>query len=152
MTKHGTSLVKWTCAQCSRAYAYVPSSCRCGCVLGDAPKVATKPKAKKGPNPTEARYRDTFLRGDHVEYEPRSFALACGHSYTPDWRSNPDPLGDCALWFHEVKGPHIHSRDSRILFDCARTEYQQYGWVWAQWTGKEWRRKVYPPVVTEREV
>jgi len=29
----------------------------------------------------------------------------------------------------EVKAEYIASRDSRILFDCARVEYPEYTWV-----------------------
>jgi hypothetical protein len=48
----------------------------------------------------------------------------------------------------EVKGEHIHSRDSRIFFDIARTQYPDIVWVWVRKRskgrkGKRWDIEIY---------
>jgi len=109
-----------------------------------APAHGPSRRRKPGvPNRTEARYFAAFL-GEYersefatVRYQPWRLYLPNGHSYRPDFVVIVhDPV---RIQCHEVKGPHIHSRDSRILFDTARAVWPWFDFVWAQWTGSEWR-------------
>ena len=88
-----------------------------------------KATAKRGPNKTEALYRDTHLRGQDARYEALTVKLANGHRYTPDWVVITWDRVVC----HEVKGSyklHSHGR-ARMAFDQAATEFPMFGWVWA---------------------
>ena len=106
---------------------------------------AAKKKDPVGPNKTEQRYYDRYLRGPDdsgfavVRFQPMRLYLSNGHSYRADWG---------VFWtisqkvqLHEVKGPFIHSRDSRILYDTARVEFPCFQFYWAQETerGGEWK-------------
>jgi len=88
-----------------------------------------KAPAKRGPNKTEALYRDTHLRGQDARYEALTVKLANGHRYTPDYAHWDDGV----LVLTEVKGSyklHSHGR-ARLAFDQARVEWPQFRWVWA---------------------
>lgn len=94
-------------------------------------------------NQTEQQARDLLgLMG--AVFEGRSFDVMDGsHTYTPDWWV---PASSMAV---EVKGEHIHSRDSRVLFDAARHAYPGITWVWARKRtkgrkGKRWEVEFYP--------
>jgi len=95
-----------------------------------------------GPNRTEQRYYDDFLAAQEragavtVHYQGLRVYLGNGHAYRPDWVA-VTPAGRVTCI--EVKGAHVHSRDSRLRFDAARAEWPCFAWVWAQWTGSEWR-------------
>lgn len=84
------------------------------------------------------------LPGLTTLFEGRSFDVLAGtHSYTPDW------WVEASRTAVEVKGEHIHSRDSRILFDAARAEYPSVTWIWARKRtsgrkGPRWEIEVYP--------
>ena len=97
-------------------------------------------KPKQQPNHTELEARG-ILNLECGLFEGRTFSVLGGtHAYTPDWWT-----GRTAV---EVKAEHIHSRDSRILFDAARREYPDVTWVWARkrTTGKKgprWEIEVY---------
>lgn len=109
------------------------------------------------PNETEPEY-SRFRVPNHTEqeafdllgllnrgciYESRTFEVV-GHSYTPDWTGPSVAV--------EVKGEHVHSRDSRILFDAARLAHPELTWIWARkrqggkkgdrWEVTIWQRKI----------
>ena len=107
----------------------------------DAPQRTTevkeRPRGRKGPNKTEARYRDERLRGLDARYEALTFRMANGHRYTPDWVVFG---ADGGIECHEVKGAYklgSHGR-ARLAFDQARAEFPWFGWVWAAWNGRLW--------------
>jgi len=92
------------------------------------------------PNKTELEYRDRCLlklkaHGASIRFQSQRFYLANGHSYRPDWIV---VLENGQTQCHEVKGEHIHSRDSKVLFDQARVENPRYFWVWAQKRKEGW--------------
>ena len=94
-------------------------------------------KRGKGPNKTEAAYRNTCLANRDARYEAITFRLANGHRYTPDWVVIQDGrLVAC----HEVKGGyklHSHGR-ARLAFDQARIEYPGISWIWVVKTKAGW--------------
>lgn len=105
---------------------------------GDVP-VATP----RMPNQTEQEAFDILgLLHRGCIYEVRTFDVV-GHKFTPDW-TGPDTAV-------EVKGPHVFSRDSRILFDAARLAHPELTWIWIQkkqggkkgdrWEATIWQRK-----------
>lgn len=114
-------------------------------VLEPSNKESVGKRKPHGPNRTEERYKRDYLTHPAtvtVRFQPFRLYLSNGHSYRPDWGVfYPD--GKIAL--HEVKGPHVHSRDSRILFDTAITDFPWLGFVWAQWTGEKWKLQVHYP-------
>jgi hypothetical protein len=91
----------------------------------------------KGPNKTEADYRNIFLHGDDARFEALTFKMANGHRYTPDWvvMVNGMPT-EC----HECKGGYaLHSQQrARLAFDQAKVEFPGLKWVWAVKTKKGW--------------
>ena len=103
---------------------------------------AINPRAKSArpqPNQTEQEAMTVFsalaklvmaMRYNSVLYP----VLNNSHSYTPDWTADGVVC--------EVKGEHIHSRDSRVLFDACRAEHPDLVHVWARkrTTGKAGRR------------
>lgn len=100
------------------------------------------------PNKTEEEAR-TILSGVMNlliwQYEDKTFELSNGHSFTPDWVNWDESI------VVEVKSEYVHSRDSRILFDCAKQEYPGYTWIWMRKRtkgrkGKRWEVEIYPPV------
>jgi hypothetical protein len=104
-------------------------------------------EGKKQPeaNATECEAaRVLRLPGLTTLFEGRAFDVLGGtHSYTPDWWVEDSRTAV------EVKGEHIHSRDSRILFDAARAEYPSVTWIWARKRtrgrkGPRWEIEVYP--------
>jgi hypothetical protein len=110
-----------------------------------AATISTPVEVKREPNQTELEAA-TIINGYWVyEYCPLS-VLNGTHSYTPDWtRMNDAGWVDAMM---EVKGEHIHSRDSRILFDAARKEYPNRTWIWARKRtkgkkGPRWEIEVY---------
>ena len=109
----------------------------------DAPQRTTevkeRPRGRKGPNKTEATYRDERLRGLDARYEALTFRMANGHRYTPDWVVFRDGV---PVACHEVKGSyrmHSHGR-ARLAFDQARAEFPGLTWEWTVWNGKVWIR------------
>ena len=106
------------------------------------PPVASQPqKTAKGPNKTEARYEREILAPQGIEagYEAITFKLRNGHRYTPDWVYADQTTG--RLTCVEVKGAYrfgSHQR-ARLACDQARLEWPGITWIWATWTGKEWR-------------
>lgn len=100
------------------------------------------PTAKRRePNKTELRYRREVIdRNPQINsciYEGLTFRLSNGHRYTPDW------IVVCGEWIMaiEVKGSYrfySHGR-ARLAFDQARIEWPAIRFVWATWTGKEWK-------------
>jgi hypothetical protein len=73
-----------------------------------------------------------------VLYEPFTLRLHCGTKYTPDvvvveWR-NTLPV----ILVSEVKGKHIHSRDSIEKFKQAVAEFRHYRFCFAQLRGTTW--------------
>jgi hypothetical protein len=97
-----------------------------------------------GPNATEAEALRVLRLPDGTAFEGRAFdVLARTHGYTPDWWHEGSRTAV------EVKGEHIHSRDSRILFDAARAEFPGVTWIWARKRacgrkGPRWEIEVYP--------
>lgn len=96
------------------------------------------------PNQTEQEAFDLLgLLHRGCIYEARTFEVV-GHSYTPDWTGPSVAV--------EVKGEHVHSRDSRILFDAARLAHPELTWIWARkrqggkkgdrWEVTIWQRKI----------
>jgi hypothetical protein len=101
------------------------------------------PKTAKRPNKTELRYLRDVIKplGEVGRYEALTFRLANGHMYTPDWVCTDPATG--RLTCVEVKGAyrfHSHQR-ARLAFDQARLEWPSITWIWATWTGKEWRNE-----------
>jgi hypothetical protein len=95
-------------------------------------------KGRRRPNKTEARYAAEMLRGLDVRYEAVTVRLANGHRYTPDWVVFE---GGRPVACHEVKGAYrfgSHQR-ARLAFDQAAAEWPGVRWVWATWTGDEWK-------------
>lgn len=111
------------------------------------PEGAEKSKpSRPGPNKTEQEYRRLYLDaserdGSVVRFQPFRVYLSNGHSYRPDWGVFwPNGAIEC----HEVKGGHIRSRDSRILFDTARANFPWWSWVWAQkQAGGVWKVQMF---------
>jgi hypothetical protein len=98
----------------------------------------TEATAGPVPNKTEQKFYEHFRRQWDVKlakHAPARLRLASGIFYTPDWLF----LTAGGLWFFEVKGPHIHSRDSVPRFKAARVEYPFWNFGFAQWKGGEWR-------------
>lgn len=96
-------------------------------------------KATTVPNKTETEALDV-LRLHLMDFEGRTFDVV-GHKYTPDWYGNGFAV--------EAKGEHIHSRDSRILFDAARLAHPELTWIWARKrttgrAGKRWEIQIFP--------
>ena len=113
--------------------------------LGKAtvPPAAPKPpRGRQGPNKTEARYEREVLalQGIKAAYEGITFRLANGHRYTPDWVFC-DPAATGRLICVEVMGSYKlpSYQRARMAFDQARVEWPGIIWIWATWTGKEWR-------------
>jgi len=107
----------------------------------EKPDIETTPPSKQ-PNKTEQEYYDTFLAPrtdlEYIWFEALRFYLSNGHSYRPDWvAARTDNVLEC----HEVKGPRIHSRDSRVLYDTARKDYPCFEWFWAQKQNGKWTRR-----------
>jgi hypothetical protein len=64
-----------------------------------------------------------------VQFQPFRLYLANGHSYRPDFAA----WEKCGcVRVYECKGPYIHSRDSKILFDQAATEFPEWRFFWAR--------------------
>ena len=109
---------------------------------GEPPKASPHQARGKQPNATELEARE-LLRLHFAEFEGASFSVLDGtHTYTPDWY---DEATKTAV---EVKGEHIHSRDSRIMFDAARKENPDHTWVWIRKRttgrkGKRWECEIY---------
>ena len=106
------------------------------------PRARQGPKKAKEPNKTELRYLRENVEplGETGHYEGITFRLANGHRYTPDW-VYADASGK--LVCVEVKGAYrfgSHQR-ARLAFDQARTEWPGITWIWAKWTGSEWRNE-----------
>jgi hypothetical protein len=97
-----------------------------------------------GPNRTEQRAREVLGLCSDAVFEGRAFDVCDGaHTYTPDWWCEGRRMAV------EVKGEHIHSRDSRIMFDAARSQYPGITWVWARLRtkgrkGKRWEIEIFP--------
>ncbi len=107
------------------------------------PRARQGPKTAKGPNKTELRYLRDVIQplGEVGRYEALTFRMANGHRYTPDWVYADQTTG--RLTCVEVKGAYrfgSHQR-ARLAFDQARTEWPGITWIWAIWTGKEWRNE-----------
>ena len=85
--------------------------------------------ARRGPNKTEAAYRDRYLASLDARYEALTFRLACNHRFTPDWVvfEAGRPV-EC----HECKGSYRHASHgrSRLAFDQAAVEFPGLRWVW----------------------
>jgi hypothetical protein len=93
-------------------------------------------------NKTEAAFFRTVLRrleengvAARIKWQPIRIYLNSGCSYRPDF----------CVWekcgsrrFYEVKGPHVYSRDSAVLFKQAATENPEDRFFWAQWDGSKW--------------
>lgn len=102
----------------------------------------------KGPNKTEiealavlglSRVDSTGFYA-RVSFESETFRVV-DHDYTPDWVGRNIAV--------EVKGEHILSRDSRILFDAARLAHPELTWIWARKRtkgkrGPHWQVEIYP--------
>jgi hypothetical protein len=106
--------------------------------------VAGEGKKQTEANATEREAARVLRLPEAMLFEGRTFDVLGGtHSYTPDWWVEADRTAV------EVKSEHIHSRDSRILFDAARAEYPSVTWIWARKRtrgrkGPRWEIEVYP--------
>jgi len=111
--------------------------------------LAMPAESREGPAPATANTTECLAARvlrlpSSALFEGRSFDVLGGtHSYTPDWWVEDSRTAV------EVKGEHIHSRDSRILFDAARAEYPSVTWIWARKRtsgrkGTRWEIEVYP--------
>jgi hypothetical protein len=94
------------------------------------------------PNKTESRFKYEMLwnweRTRLIEgYKFHAIALIWPeYRYTPDWMTwNKD--GQITLI--EVKGPHVHSRDSRVRFLTARRDYPWFNFECWQWKERMWK-------------
>jgi hypothetical protein len=101
-------------------------------------------KTRRTPNKTETRYKLEVIDragGLLPTFEAMSFRMANGHRYTVDWcyRLNG------RIVFAEVKGAHrYHSHQrARLAFDQCRVDWPEFVWVWATWTGEEWKIENY---------
>ena len=108
------------------------------------PPVANQPqKTAKGPNKTELRYLRDVIKplGEVGRYEALTFRMANGHRYTPDWVYADQTTG--RLTCVEVKGAYrLYSlQRARLAFDQAKLEWPSITWIWATWTGQEWRNE-----------
>ena len=92
---------------------------------------------RRGPNKTEAEYRQYHLRSLDARYEALTFRLANGHRYTPDWIVFEDGR---PTQCHECKGSYaLHSQQrARLAFDQARVEFHGLRWFWAVKTANGW--------------
>ena len=104
------------------------------------PAIPKPPRARRGPNKTEERFRREYLepRGIKAVFEGATFRLANGHRYTPDWVWL-DETGRAVCV--EVKGSYKlpSYQRARMAYDQARIEWPGIIWIWVTWTGKEWR-------------
>jgi len=105
-------------------------------------KVARPKRKASEPNKTELRFESEVLipwknTGIIDGYQFHALALIWPDMrYTPDWMVW-DYDGQIKLI--EVKGPHIHSRDSRVRFLTARRDYPWFQFECWQWKDKQWR-------------
>ncbi len=104
----------------------------------------TAVKARRQPNKTEMRYKLEVIDragGMLPTYEALSFRMANGHRYKPDWCYRLDGR----IHFAEVKGAHrYHSHQrARLAFDQCRVDWPEFVWIWAVWTGDEWKIEVF---------
>jgi hypothetical protein len=157
-----SSSIAWVCP-CGLANLKTSPVCRCGRKkAGNGPRTAevtpapvsggvrekNAAKWQQTPNGMESEYRREFLeprlRPDdllEVWYEPITIRLECQHDYTPDWVGL---RADYTLECHECKGPHIYSRDSRILHDQAAVECRPWPFFWAQKKDGQWKIHLSP--------
>jgi len=101
------------------------------------------PARPVAPNQTERQALAVLnLREQDMAFEGRTFDVCGGSRYTPDWIDADQGIAI------EVKGEHVHSRDSRCRFDEARTLYPSWRWIWIRKRttgrkGKRWEVEVY---------
>lgn len=106
----------------------------------DAPRASPirLPK-ERTPNRTEARFAadHPLPDGGRWQYEALSFRCPSGR-YTPDWVSfSPDGT----LTAVEVKGAYRFASQAAAAAkfkECAAL-YPAVRWLWAKWTGRDWR-------------
>lgn len=108
--------------------------------------VASKPATRQagkadGPNGTELACLKLFP-GFGFVFEGRRFDICGGATYTPDW------VDESSRMAIEVKGEHIHSRDSRRRFDEAKHLNPDWTWIWARLRtkgrkGRRWEIEIY---------
>ena len=109
----------------------------------DSAEPSEPPKKVKVPNKTEALCMVVLgYCAEDFTYEGKTFDVCGGGRYTPDWVSEDRQIAI------EVKGEHIHSRDSRRRFDEARMIYPGWRWIWARKRtkgrkGMRWDVEVY---------
>lgn len=116
--------------------------------LPNSPPEPTLPESKgKGrrrvPNKTEAAYMNVLAMEFHgavIRYEPITFHMANGHSYTPDigvWHS----VIDQGVMFVEVKNAaykHASYGRAKLAFDQCRQEFGAFCYRWAELTKDGW--------------
>lgn len=100
---------------------------------------------------TEAEYarrldNDALVRS--WRFEPVTFVLARGCTYTPDFEV---VRHSGKVEYHEVKGGHVWD-DAAVKFKVAAEIFQTHRWVWAQKKprGGGWQIRGYEPLDRER--
>ncbi|MBU1067444.1 hypothetical protein KKE60_06625 [Patescibacteria group bacterium] len=105
--------------------------------------ITTPGRKASEPNKTELRFESEMIIPwlscyKFEGYKFRGLALIWPDMrYTPDWM-----LWDWKekITLIEVKGPHIHSRDSRVRFLTARRDYPWFNFEGWQYAGRQWRK------------
>ena len=89
---------------------------------------------------TERRYNRECLNGAG-RFEAVVLHLPGGGRYTPDFMT----IDGGRVTFHEVKCRYRLGSQGRAYtaFHEAAAAFPMWTFVWAQWTGKEWSRKVF---------
>ncbi len=91
---------------------------------------------RRGINKTEQRYADECLYDKDHWYEAITLKWPDGTRYTPDFMVRD---GGSTILFLEIKGPYIHSRDSKIRFLRARADFPMFRFqAWQMQTPGEW--------------
>lgn len=85
---------------------------------------------------TEMKYLREVL-GGCGRFEPVTLVLAGGSRYTPDFMT----VDEGVVTFHEVKGSYrLQSYNrARTAFHEAAAAFPIFRFVWAEWSGKEWK-------------
>ena len=119
-----------------------PNPRACGSML-DYPPVTSVPVPLRGwtgkQTETERRYRECLNGAGR--FEAVVLHLPGGGRYTPDFMT----IDGGRVAFHEVKGSYRLGSQGRAYtaFHEAAAAFPMWTFVWAQWTGKEWSRKVF---------